>query len=73
MSEYAKSNDGLVHAVNIHGGEHTICGDAFNIDAGDESAKDFAWKWHTKGPVTCPNCCKIILSLRGMRCKPAKT
>ncbi len=65
--DYARSNNGLIHAINIHGGEHTLCGDAFNIDAGDQVNTEFAWVGCDKGPITCPDCAKIILSVRGMR------
>ena len=65
-TEYAKSNNGLVHVVNPLGGEHTLCGDAFDIDteAGDE---EHAWKHHTRGPVTCERCAAVVMVCRGVR------
>jgi hypothetical protein len=75
-TEYAKSNNGLVHVVNPIGGEHTLCGDAFDIDAlatigrkslGEEDAKLLGWDYVKHGPVTCENCARVIRICRGVR------
>lgn len=70
--EYAISVNGLIHFVNPNGGEHTLCGDAFDIDALDEAdTKDAAWVYHKRGPVTCENCARVIEACRGVRIKLA--
>lgn len=66
--QYARSGNGLIHLVNPNGGEHTLCGDAFDIDAlGDKDVEGAAWKYHKTGPVTCENCARVIESCRGVR------
>lgn len=65
-TQYAKSNNGLVHLVSAAEGEHTLCGDAFDIDA-CKGGEEHAWKIVKRGPVTCPICARVITSCRGVR------
>lgn len=65
-TEYAKSVNGLVHVVNPCGGEHTLCGDAFDINSEPDEAA-CAWKIVKHGPVTCFNCASVIEACRGVR------
>lgn len=70
MSSYAKSNNGLVHFINhAGGGEHTLCGDAHDIEAGlpDAEAEGLGWVGVKRGPVTCPDCAAAIRQCRGVR------
>lgn len=66
--KYAKSGDGIIHLINPLQGEHTLCGDAFDIDSepGNELQ---AWVERNQGPVTCGNCALVIKSCRGIRIK----
>jgi len=66
---YTKSRDSLIHLVNPYGGEHTLCGDAFDIDNGDEQ---HAWEDVKSGPVTCENCARVIEECRGVRIRISK-
>lgn len=69
-TEYARSANGLIHVVNPAGGEHTLCGDAFDIDAIEgEDEKGAAWVECDPGPVTCENCARVIEACRGVRIK----
>lgn len=65
-TQYAKSRDGLVHLVNPNGGEHTLCGDAFDIDS-EKEYENHAWEYAKHGPVTCENCARVIHACRGVR------
>lgn len=74
---YAKSTNGLIHLINhAGGGEFTLCGDAFDIDAvceghgHSEDEEGASWKPHPHGPVTCPDCARGILQCRGIRIAP---
>jgi hypothetical protein len=64
---YAKSRNGLIHLVNPLGGEHTMCGDAFDIDASDSMDPDAAWEYANRGPVTCKDCATVIQACRHVR------
>lgn len=66
--KYAQSKDGLVHLINLYGGEHTLCGDAYDISESDGNP-EAAWEPIERGPVTCENCAIIIQSCRGVRIK----
>ena len=58
--DYAKSRNGVIHGINSpNGGEHTLCGDAFDIDSeeGDEAR---AWEPVAHGPITCPECAAVV-------------
>lgn len=65
-TEYARSNDGIVHVVNPNGGEHTLCGDAFDIDS-EKGEEEHAWKFHKRGPVTCHDCARVVQVCRRVR------
>lgn len=67
--EYAESRNGIIHLVNPMGSEHTMCGDAFDIDAVDEKDAEHAWVSRYRGPVTCPNCAMVIEACRNVRIK----
>ncbi len=73
MSEakFAKSNDGLVHLISAINGEFTLCGNAFDGDAGLEHdpTNAYAWKQSNKGPVTCERCATEIRNCRRVRIK----
>jgi hypothetical protein len=60
--------DGLVHVISpIGGGEHTLCGVAF--DAAD-SEGDESLRWSNsaaRGPVSCEGCAAVVMHCRGMR------
>lgn len=68
--KYAKSNNGLIHLINAANPEYTLCGDAFDIDSEADNQGD-AWKDVRKGPVTCPNCARVIQDCKGVRIKVA--
>lgn len=63
---YAKSENGLVHLVNPCTPEHTLCGDAFDIDSEQDDAEAVlaAWVPCRTGPVTCPQCARVIQECR---------
>lgn len=68
-TQYAKSVNGIVHVISPLGGEHTLCGDAFDIDS-EETEKDCAWVLLKRSAtVTCPNCINVITVCRGVRTK----
>jgi hypothetical protein len=57
--------EGLVHLVNeASGGEHTLCGDAFDLGS---DAPGYEWCTTTSRTVTCPNCAAVIKLCRGVR------
>lgn len=57
--------EGLVHLVNeVGGGEHTLCGDAFDL-ASDEAG--YEWRATRRRTVTCPDCAAVIELCRGVR------
>jgi len=62
---FAKSRNSIVHVVNPIQGEHTLCGDAFDIDIGGAEAA--AWTDVNRGPVTCTLCAQIIIACRSVR------
>ncbi|UIJ43747.1 hypothetical protein LZK98_11660 [Sphingomonas cannabina] len=50
--------EGMVHVINdVAGGEHTLCGDAFDL-ASDEPG--YVWSETRSRTVTCPLCAAII-------------
>jgi len=53
-----------VHLVSPLQGEHTLCGDAFDLGT-DEPG--YEWKPTSRRVVTCPNCARIIHECRGVR------
>jgi hypothetical protein len=63
-TEFARSRTGLIHLVNPDGGEHTLCGDAFDIDLGDEAN---GWEVVQASTVTCMECALVIKACRGVR------
>jgi len=65
MSNYAKTEDGIIHMISPLC-DTTLCGGALEGD-------DFGGS-HTSaavdvdhGPVTCPMCSRVILACRGVR------
>lgn len=69
MSDYAKSVDGIIHGVDALQGEHTLCGDAFDIGDTEPGEGAHSWTEVKRGPVTCPNCIVVILACKRMRIK----
>ncbi len=66
MSTFAQSNDGEVHLISpIGGGEHTLCGNAFDIDS-EPDGVDFAWVECEPRPLTCPLCAMVVKACRGV-------
>jgi len=56
-----------VCVVNVvSGGEHTLCGDAFDLASDEEG---YEWKPTRSLTVTCDHCVRIIESLRGIHTK----
>lgn len=66
MTSYAKSDNGIIHAVNPATPEFTLCGDSFDIGDTEDDAKGCFWKEVKRGPVTCPVCARVILGCRGI-------
>lgn len=56
--------EGMVHLVSPLQGEHTLCGDAFDL-ASDEAG--YEWTPTNSKTVTCTNCALIIRTCRGVR------
>ena len=57
--------EGMIHAINHPcGGEHTLCGDAFDLGA-DEPG--YEWKETKKKTVTCPTCADVIAMCRELK------
>lgn len=56
--------EGFVHLVGALQGEHTLCGDAFDLDS---DVPGYEWKPTAKRVVTCPNCALVIEECRGVR------
>lgn len=62
--------EGLVHFVPPGlGGEHTLCGDAFDLASHEP---DYEWKSTTKTTVTCPACAEVIRACQGVKTRIAK-
>lgn len=64
--KYAISKTGIIHLISPLQGEHTLCGDAFDIDSEDDE-KECAWVPIKNGPVDCPNCSLVIRACRGVQ------
>lgn len=63
MADFVEA-EGLVHLVNpTTGGEHTLCGDAFDLDS-DEPG--YEWRTTRQRSVTCPACAAIVRACRGI-------
>lgn len=59
MTDYCKSENGLVHLVSAANPEFTLCGDAFdNHEDNDENRA--SWKNVAAQPVTCEICLRCI-------------
>lgn len=63
---YAKSRNGLLHVIHPIGGEHTLCGDAFDIDS-EKGDEEHAWVDARPGLVTCEKCAAVIRACRGVK------
>jgi len=59
--------EGFVHIVTPLQGEHTLCGDAFDLDT---DVPGYEWKPTRQRVVTCPNCARVIEECRGVRTRP---
>lgn len=59
--QYGKNIDG----VHLMHGEYSLCGDAFDIHAVDETVDEI--KPVKRGPVTCVKCKMLIELCRGVR------
>jgi hypothetical protein len=70
-TRYAKSVNGKVHVIHPIQGEHTLCGDAFDISSEPDEA-DCAWVDYPHGPVTCTKCTEVVMACRGVRLKPTR-
>lgn len=70
-TEFAKSHNGIVHVVNPLQGEHTLCGDAFDIDSekGDEQRAWNPSKCKKEEVVTCTYCAMVIFACKGVKVK----
>ena len=65
---YAIRKNGMVCASCGGDGEHTLCGDAWDIDSEakyDPEMKNMTWKVSGTGIVTCQRCASILESLQG--------
>jgi hypothetical protein len=56
--------EGLIHLVGPLQGEHTLCGDAFDLAS---DVPGYEWKPTRRRVVTCPNCARVIEECRGVR------
>lgn len=57
--------EGLTHLISpISRGEHTICGDAFDLASDVEG---YEWRKTSRKVVTCPKCASVIVACRGVR------
>ncbi|AFU88285.1 hypothetical protein CcrColossus_gp415 [Caulobacter phage CcrColossus] len=64
MAELVEA-EGLVHVVNpVSGGEHTLCGDAFDLAS---DVDGYEWTPSKSKTITCPNCAQIIREVRNLR------
>jgi hypothetical protein len=73
VSIYCQSNDGLIHLINVTMSEFTVCGDAWDGEAKGDLEKDpQAWKEIPATKITCPKCCEIIRSCRGVKITPPR-
>lgn len=54
----------LVHLVNSEGGEHTICGDAFDLASDIDG---YEWTPAKSRTVSCPRCARVIQLCRNVR------
>lgn len=61
--EFSENREG----VHLMVGEYTLCGDAFDIDALDESDHDGAPVATQKKTITCKRCASIIMLCRGLK------
>jgi hypothetical protein len=61
--EYIENSEG----VHLLYGEHTLCGDAFDISEDDIGYDDGPMASTTKSTVTCPRCILVIHYCRGVR------
>lgn len=60
--EYAKDAQGT-HIMNPLQAEYTLCGYSFD----NHYTESGELKYKKTGPVTCPNCIRVIKELRGVR------
>lgn len=48
----------------VSGGEHTLCGDAFDLAS---DVDGYGWKPTKTKTITCPNCAQVIREVRNLR------
>ena len=48
-------------------GEHTLCGDAYDIAETEADFRHGPMETVSRGPVTCPRCVAVILFCRRLR------
>ena len=60
---YERNGEG-VHAMF---GEHTLCGDAYDIAETEADFRHGPMETVSRGPVTCPRCVAVILFCRQLR------
>lgn len=63
MSEFAENREGVHLVVN----EHTLCGDALDIDSEPDDDHDGALQITKKQAVTCKRCIAIIELCRNVK------
>lgn len=62
---FMEDNNGVHYMDN----EHTLCGDAFDAWSTESDWPDGEMKPTAKRTITCPECARLILDLRGIRVK----
>lgn len=68
MTELVEA-EGKVHVVNpVSGGEHTLCGDAFDLAS---DVDGYTWTPARTKTVTCPNCAQVVREVRKLRTRVA--
>lgn len=64
MSDFVKA-EGLIHFVPpVMGSEHTLCGDAFDLDSDEDG---YEWEPTKATTVTCPRCASVIRACQGIK------
>lgn len=67
--EFLENKKG-VHLMGVQaGGEFTLCGDSFDISNTEEGYLDGDLLPTNKKIVTCPDCVRVILHIRGVKIK----
>lgn len=63
MTQFVEAED-FVHIVHPIGGEHTLCGDAFDLAS---DVDGYEWTLSKSKTVTCPRCALIIREVQNVR------